>query len=87
MNPNLTVLPQLCIAAAEVIKPKIQHKQKPVPSTQPKPSLNESVTTFSENEIRTRAYHIYEPGNRNASNAAADWNQAEVELIELIGGK
>ena len=45
------------------------------------------MSTFSENEIRTRAYQIYESGDRNSNSAAADWNQAKVELMELVGGK
>lgn len=68
-------------------KPKFQDQSKSVLSIHPEPSSNESMSTFSENEIRTRAYQIYESGNRNANDADADWNQAKVELMELLGGK
>lgn len=68
-------------------KLKVQGKKRFVPSIQPEPSTNESMSTFSENEIRTRAYQIYESGDRNSNSAAADWNQAKVELMELVGGK
>ncbi len=68
-------------------KPKVQDKHKTVPSTPTEPTLNESMSTFSENEIRTRAYQIYESGDRNSNNPGADWNQAKVELMELLGGK
>ena len=39
--------------------------------------------TFSDEEIRTRAYQIYESGNRNGNNADGDWLQAEAELTDL----
>jgi hypothetical protein len=41
------------------------------------------VRTFSDEEIRTRAYQIYESGNRNGNNADEDWTQAETELMDL----
>jgi hypothetical protein len=43
--------------------------------------------TFSDEEIRTRAYQIYESGNRNGNHAADDWSQAETELVELLHAK
>jgi len=69
-----------------VSKPKIQDKQMSVPSIQPEPTSNGSMSTFSEDEIRTRAYYIYESGDRTTNRADADWNQAKVELMELLGG-
>ena len=45
------------------------------------------VSTFSDEEIRTRAYQIYESGNRNGNQAADDWAQAETELVELLHAK
>jgi hypothetical protein len=45
------------------------------------------VGTFSDEEIRTRAYEIYESGNRNGNNAEGDWIQAETELVELLHAK
>ena len=41
-------------------KPKVKVSQKAAPSTQPKAFQNDSASTFSEDEIRTRAYYIYE---------------------------
>ena len=45
------------------------------------------VGTFSDEEIRTRAYQIYESGNRNGNHADDDWTQAETELMELLHAK
>jgi len=42
---------------------------------------------FTQDEIRVRAYQIYESGNRNGNHAYDDWNQAETELIELLHAK
>ena len=61
--------------------------QKSDPSTQPKPFKNDSASTFSEDEIRTRAYQIYESRDRTTNNPDEDWIQAETELMELLGGK
>ena len=67
--------------------PKVQVGQKSDPSKQPTPFKKESASTFSEDEIRTRAYQIYEFRGRTDNHAAEDWNQAETELMELVGGK
>jgi hypothetical protein len=45
------------------------------------------MSTFSEEEIRTRAYQIYEFRGKTGSHADEDWSQAETELMELVGGK
>ncbi|MGO9432786.1 MAG: DUF2934 domain-containing protein [Terracidiphilus sp.] len=45
------------------------------------------MTTFSEEEIRTRAYQIYEFRGRTDNHADEDWSLAETELMELVGGK
>jgi hypothetical protein len=45
------------------------------------------VGTFSDEEIRIRAYQIYESGNRNGNHADDDWSQAETELMELLHAK
>jgi len=69
-----------------VSTPKVQVSQKSDPSKQPEPFKKDSASTFSEDEIRTRAYLIYE--SRGSDNHAdEDWSQAEIELMELIGGK
>ena len=67
--------------------PKVQVSQKSDPSKQPQPFKKESASTFSEDEIRTRAYQIYEFRDRTDNHAAEDWSQAETELMELVGGK
>ena len=67
--------------------PKVQVTQKSDPSTQPKPSKKDSASTFSEDEIRTRAYQIYESRDRTDNNPEEDWIQAETELMELVGDK
>jgi hypothetical protein len=43
--------------------------------------------TFSQDEIRARAYQIYESRNRNGNHADEDWSQAETELMELLHAK
>jgi len=65
-----------------VSNPKVA--QKSDPSTQPKPFKNDSASTFSEDEIRTRAYQIYESRDRTTNNPDEDWIQAETELMELL---
>jgi Protein of unknown function (DUF2934) len=70
-----------------VSNPKVKVSQKSDPSTQPKPFQKDSAGTFSEDEIRTRAYYIYESRDRTDNNPDEDWIQAETELMELVGGK
>ena len=67
--------------------PKVKARQKSVPSTQPTPVKKDSMSTFSDEEIRTRAYQIYECRDRTHNNPDEDWSQAETELMELVGGK
>ena len=68
-------------------KPKVQVSQKSDPSKQPKPFKRDSTSTFSDDEIRARAYRIYESRGKTGNHADEDWNQAETELMELVGGK
>lgn len=68
---------------------KTQDTQKPIASKQPEPSKTElvktdSVRTFSDEQIRVRAYEIYESGDRNGNHPEQDWTQAETELTELL---
>jgi len=70
-----------------VPNPKVQVGQKSDPSKQPKPFKKESASTVSEDEIRTRAYQIYESRDRINNNPDKDWSQAQSELMELMGGK
>ena len=67
--------------------PKGQVGRKSAPSKQPKFFKKDSASTFSEHEIRTRAYQIYESRGRTDNHADEDWIQAETELMELVGGK
>ena len=53
----------------------------------PKSLKQDSASKLSEDAIRTRAYQIYESGDRNENDEVQDWIQAETELMELVGGK
>ena len=70
-----------------MFNPSVKVSQKSDPSAQPKPVKRDSMSTFSEEEIRTRAYQIYEFRGKTGSHADEDWSQAETELMELVGGK
>lgn len=48
---------------------------------------NDPGGRFSDEEIRTRAYQIYESRNGNGNHADEDWSQAEIELMELLHAK
>jgi hypothetical protein len=65
----------------------VKVSQKSDPSTQPKPVKRDSMGTFSEEEIRTRAYQIYEFRGKIDNHEEEDWSQAETELMELVRGK
>ena len=67
--------------------PKVQVSQKSDLSKQQESLTKDSASIFSEDEIRTRAYQIYESRDRNNNNPDEDWIQAETELMELVGGK
>jgi Protein of unknown function (DUF2934) len=71
----------------EVAEPKVQVNQKSDPPTQPKPIQKDPDSTFSQDEIRTRAYQIYEFGDRTNNSPDEDWSQAETELMELVRAK
>jgi Protein of unknown function (DUF2934) len=70
-----------------VSKPKVQVSQKSDLSKRPIPFKKDSASTFSEDEIRTRAYQIYESRGSTGNNPDEDWSQAETELMELVDGK
>jgi hypothetical protein len=70
-----------------VSKTKVHDNQTSSNAPQPNSSQRASVGTFSEDEIRSRAYQIYEFRNRTDDHAAEDWSQAETELMEMVGGK
>ena len=63
--------------------PKDQVTQKADAFRQRETFKKDPVGTFSDEEIRTRAYQIYESGNRNGNHADDDWIQAETELMNL----
>jgi hypothetical protein len=87
-QPFWSTLPLVvAVTGVEVSNPIVKVSQKPDPSTQPKPVKRDSMRTFSEEEIRTRAYQIYEFRGKTGSHADADWSQAETELMERVGGK
>ena len=67
--------------------PKVQNTQNLPASKHSEPYKTDPVGIFSEDQIRTRAYQIYESGNRNSNNPEADWSQAETELMELLHAK
>jgi hypothetical protein len=77
----------LCIAGVEVSNPKFKVNSKFTPRTPAQPSQQAAVGTFSDEEIRVRAYQIYESSDRTNQHADADWFQAQTELMELVGGK
>ncbi len=66
--------------------PKVQNTQNPPASKHSEPYKTDPVR-ISQDQIRTRAYQIYESGNRNGNNPEADWSQAETELMELLHAK
>jgi hypothetical protein len=70
-----------------VSNPKVRVSQKSDPFKQPKAFKSDSASTFSEEEIRSRAYQIYESRGRTNNHADEDWSQAQTELMELVGGK
>jgi Protein of unknown function (DUF2934) len=70
-----------------VSNPKVRVSQKSDPSKQPEAMKNDSASTFSEEEIRTRAYQIYESRGSIHNRAEEDWSQAQSELTDLVGGK
>ncbi len=67
--------------------PKAKISQKSDPSKQQETLNNDSASTFSGDEIRNRAYQIFESRGRVHNRADEDWSQAETELMDLVGGK
>ncbi len=67
--------------------PKGQVGQKSDRSKQQEASKNNSASNFSDDEVRTRAYEIYESRGSVHNRADEDWSQAQTELRELVGGK
>ena len=67
--------------------PKFQVNTKVVPRIPEQSSKQSAASTFSDEEIRVRAYQIYESSDRTNKHADADWFQAQTELMEMVGGK
>ncbi len=67
--------------------PKVQVSPKIFAPKTAEPSKQASSGTFSDEQIRVRAYQIYESSDRTNKHAAEDWSQAETELMEMVGGK
>ena len=67
--------------------PKVQVSPKSTTPIQAEASKQASAGTFSDEEIRVRAYQIYESSDRTNKHADEDWSQAQTELMELLGGK
>ncbi len=67
--------------------PNVKVSQTSDRSTEPRPVKRDSMSTFSEEEIRNRAYQIYEFRGKTDNHADEDWSQAETEQMELVGGK
>jgi hypothetical protein len=70
-----------------VSNPKVRVSQKSDRSKSQAILNKDSASTFSEDQIRTRAYQIYESRDRNGNHADEDWSQAKTEPMELVGGK
>jgi hypothetical protein len=70
-----------------VSNPKVQVGQKSDPSKQQEASKKNSASNFSDDEIRTRAYEIYESRGSVHNRADEDWSQAQSELMDLVGRK
>lgn len=66
---------------------KDQVTQKADPFRQQETLKKDSAGSFSHEEIRSRAYQIYESRDRNGNHSAEDWSQAEIELMELLHAK
>jgi len=70
-----------------MLNPNVKVSQTTELSGQQETRKKDRAGTFSQEEIRTRAYQIYEFRNRNGNLADQDWSQAEAELMELLHAK
>ena len=68
-------------------KSNVQISQKAISPIQQESSREVWASTFSDEEIRVRAYQIYESSDRTNRHAEQDWFQAQTELMEMVGGK
>ncbi len=67
--------------------PNLQVKTRFTARIPAQPLKQAAASTFSDEEIRVRAYQIYESSDRTSKHADADWFQAQTELMEMVGGK
>ncbi len=70
-----------------MLKPNAQVSAEAVSLMEQQSCPQVPASTFSDEEIRVRAYQIYESSNRTTKHAEADWFQAQTELMEMVGGK
>ena len=68
-------------------KPNVQVSPKASSPIQQESPQEAPASAFSDEEIRVRAYQIYESGDRTNKHADEDWFQAQTELMEMVGGK
>ena len=68
-------------------KPKVQVSPKATVLEETEPVQSVAASVFSDDEIRSRAFQIYESRDRNSNTPDEDWSQAQIELTELLGGK
>ena len=54
--------------------------------TAAKPQTNVSVMSYTEAQIRERAYYVYLEREGTVGDAVADWYQAERELNRMMTG-
>jgi len=70
-----------------VSKSNVQVSPKAISPIKHESSPQAPTGTFSDEQIRVRAYQIYESSDRTNRHADQDWFQAQTELMEMVGGK
>ena len=68
-------------------KPNVRVSPKAIVPKEQEASQPFTASTFSDEQIRVRAYQIYESSDRTNKHAEHDWFQAQTELMEMVGGK
>ena len=68
-------------------EPKVEVSPNVTADLQAEPVEGVSVNVFTDDEIRVRAFQIYESRDRNANLPDEDWSQAQIELTEMLDGK
>ena len=62
-------------------KPNVQVSPKTISPIQQESPREAPASTFSDEEIRVRAYQIYEFSDRTNKHADQDWFEAHAELM------